>query len=68
MDATFWLNLLLPLVLSIPLSIMANIYSDPVREFIAKRRHIRLNKRCAREIRMHQWVLAIKRGDPTEIT
>ena len=67
MDTTFWISLLVPLLLSIPLSVIANIYSDPVREFVLKRRHIRLNKKRSREIRMHQRVLAIKSGDPTEL-
>jgi len=65
MDAVFWMGLILGALISLPISIIANIWADPVRELLHKRRRIRYSKTRSRELRRYFYVKALREGDPT---
>ena len=68
MDTVFWSGLLIGGLFSIPLSITANIWTDAVRDFLDKRRHVRLSNKKWREVRTYFEVRALREGDPTAKT
>ena len=63
MDFNFWAGIVIAAVVSVPLSIFANIYSDDVRKAIARFRGLRLAKREAKEASIYREVKAIQSGD-----
>jgi CBS domain containing-hemolysin-like protein len=67
-DTSFWSGILVAALLSVPLSIFSNIYSDRVREFLEKRKRIRLSNKKARELQTYCLVKALREGDPTATT
>jgi hypothetical protein len=65
MDTIFWVGLLMGGLLSIPLSIAANLWTDVVRGYLDKRRHIRLSNKKSKEVRTYFFVRALREGNPT---
>lgn len=65
MDWIFWLGLALGAAISFPVSVLANLWTDRAREYLGKRRQIRLSNRKAKEIATYLKIRAIVEGDPT---
>jgi hypothetical protein len=61
MDWQFWVGL----ALGIPLSIAANIWTDRVRDFLDKRRTIRLSNKKSKEVQTYLYVRSLREGDAT---
>jgi hypothetical protein len=60
MDWQFWIGL----ALGIPLSIFANLYTDRVRDYLDKRRTIRLSRKKSKEVRTYLYVRSLMEGHP----
>jgi hypothetical protein len=45
MDTLFWVGILVGALVGIPTAIISNLWTDPVRGFLHRRRTIRLNRR-----------------------
>lgn len=67
MDSAFWAGILIAAVISIPLSIFANIYTDTVRSFFVRWRGFRLNKQQSRELARFRYVEQLCSGDPVAL-
>jgi hypothetical protein len=65
MDTIFWVGLGLGALVSIPISIAANLWTDAVRNFLDKRKRIRLSNKKSKEVRTYFFVRALREGDPT---
>jgi hypothetical protein len=65
MDTIFWVGLALGVLISIPLSIAANLWTDAVRDFLDKRKRIRLSNKKSNEVRTYFFVRALREGNPT---
>lgn len=65
MDAIFWIGLGLGALLSMPISILANLWTDRVRNYLDRRRHIRLSNKKSKEVRTYFFVRALREGNPT---
>ena len=65
MDAVFWTGLLLGALIGLPISITANLWTEPVRELLHIRRRIRYSEKKSRELRRYFYVKALRDGDPT---
>jgi hypothetical protein len=65
MDMVFWLGLGLGALISVPLSITANLWTDKVRDLLDKRRKIRLSNTKSKEVKMYFFVRTLREGDPT---
>lgn len=64
MDFNFWAGIVIAAIISVPLSISANLYSDKVRWHLDRWRGLRLSKRMARELQHYHLVAALRSGDP----
>lgn len=64
MDTVFWTGLGLGALISVPLSITANLWTDKVRDYLDKRRKIRLSNRKSKEVRTYFFVRALVEGNP----
>jgi hypothetical protein len=65
MDTVFWIGLGLGALISVPLSITANLWTDKARYLLDKRRRIRLSNKKSKEVRTYFFVRALREGDPT---
>jgi hypothetical protein len=65
MDTIFWVGLGLGALVSIPLSIDANLWTDAVRDFLDKSKRIRLSNKKSKEVRTYFFVRALREGDAT---
>jgi hypothetical protein len=54
-------------VLSLLASVVANIYSDTVREYLGRRKQIRLSNRKSRELQTYALIKGLVEGDPIAI-
>lgn len=66
MSIEFWAGVLLSGIVGFPVAIIANLYSDQVRDYLGRRRAIKLNKKRALELQMYQRVLRLVKGDPLQ--
>jgi hypothetical protein len=66
MSIQFWFGVLLSGVLGLPIAIIANLYSEQVREYLDRRKTLRLNKKRSLEIMVHQRILRLVEGEPTQ--
>lgn len=66
MDINFWSGIIIAAFISVPISIIANLYSDSVRQKLDRWKGIRLSKELAREIQRYRLVAALREGVPTE--
>jgi hypothetical protein len=65
MDTTFWTGIILGAFLGLVCSILGNLWTDAVRNFIDKRKRIRLNGKKSKEVRTYCFVRALREGNPT---
>lgn len=63
MDSIFWTGLLIGALLSVPLSITSNLWTDPVRDYLLKRRTLRLNKQKSKELEDHELAKGLRDGN-----
>jgi hypothetical protein len=63
MDTIFWVGILVGALVGIPTAIVSNLWTDPVRGFLHRRRTIRLNRKKEKELRRYYLVKAILEGD-----
>ena len=66
MDTTFWVGIILGALASFPVAIVANLYSEQVREYLDRRRVLRLNRKRSGELVVHQRLLRLIQGDPIQ--
>jgi hypothetical protein len=66
MSIKFWSGVLFSGVIGLPIAIIANLYSEQVREYLDRRKNLRLNKKRSLEIRVHQRILRLVEGEPTQ--
>jgi hypothetical protein len=66
MDTAFWAGIILGGLVSFPVAIVANLYSEQVREYLDRRRVVRLNRKRSSEIAVHERLLRLINGDPTQ--
>jgi hypothetical protein len=66
MSIEFWSGVLLSGVIGLPIAIIANLYSEQVREYLDRRKTLRLNKKRSLEIIVHQRILRLVEGEPTQ--
>ncbi|SIO24835.1 hypothetical protein SAMN05443247_03131 [Bradyrhizobium erythrophlei] len=66
MSIEFWSGVLLSGVIGLPTAIIANLYSEQVREYLDRRKTLRLNKKRSLEIIVHQRILRLVEGEPTQ--
>jgi hypothetical protein len=66
MSIEFWAGVLLSGIVGFPVAIITNLYSDQVRDYLDRRRVIKLNKMRALELQTYQRVLGLVEGDPTQ--
>jgi hypothetical protein len=66
MDAIFWIGLGLGALVSIPAAVIANLWTDPVRGFMDRRRTVKLGRKKEKELRKYWLVRAIMEGDEAE--
>jgi|GraSoi2013_100cm_1033763.scaffolds.fasta_scaffold05877_6 hypothetical protein len=66
MSIEFWSGVLLSGLLGLPIAIIANLYSEQVREYLDRRKTLRLNKKRSLEIIVHQRILRLVEGEPTQ--
>jgi hypothetical protein len=66
MSIEFWAGVLLSGLIGLPIAIIANLYSEQVREYLDRRKTLRLNKKRSLEIRAHQRILRLVEGEPTQ--
>jgi hypothetical protein len=62
----FWASVLLSGVVGFPIAIVANLYSDQVREYLDRRKTIKLNKKRALELQTYQRVLRLVEANLTQ--
>jgi len=67
MDATFWLGIFVGAVLSLLASVVANLYTDRIQQYISVRRRIRLDGKKASELKTYSFVQKLRTGDPTSL-
>ncbi len=67
MDSTFWIGLIIGAVLSLAASIIANLYTDRIQQYLSTRRRIRLNGKKASELKTHDFVKKLRMGDPVTL-
>lgn len=65
MDWIFWMGLGLGALIGLPISIMANLWTDRVRDYLDQRRTIRLSKQMSKELSTYVYVRSLREGDPT---
>jgi hypothetical protein len=63
-DTAFWLGIVLGAVVSLMASFAANLYTDTLRSYLAKRSQLRLSNRRAKEIDDYKLVKMLRSGDP----
>jgi hypothetical protein len=63
MNTIFWVGICLGALIGIPAAIVANLWTDPVRGFLSRRRTIRLNRKKEKELRRYSLVKSILEGD-----
>src|SRR5450631_3842969 len=59
-----WTSILIGALLTIPLSIFANLFTEPVRDYLDKRRTIRLSRKRSKEVQTYLFVRALMEGEP----
>jgi hypothetical protein len=67
MDTTFWLGLSIGAMLSLLASVMANLYTERMRQYFTLRRRIRLDSQKARELKIYDFVKKIRAGEITSM-
>jgi hypothetical protein len=63
LDTAFWLGIGLGALIGIPSSIIANLWTDPVRGFLDRHRTIQLSRQKDKELRSYYFARAILEGD-----
>ncbi|MCK1567488.1 hypothetical protein IVB08_26615 [Bradyrhizobium sp. 173] len=63
MDTAFWLGIGMGALVGIPISIVANLWTDPVRGFLDRRRTIQLSRQKDKELGNYYFARAILDGD-----
>jgi hypothetical protein len=66
MSIDFWAGVLLSGMIGLPIAIIANLYTEQVREYLDQRKTLRLNKKRSLEIRVHQRILRLVEGEPIQ--
>jgi hypothetical protein len=66
MDLTFWMGILIGGFLSLATSVAGNLYTDEIREFLGRRKRLRLSNRKAKELSTHRYITELRNGDPTQ--
>jgi hypothetical protein len=64
MGATFWVGTLVGAILSLVASVVANLFTDRIQQFISARRRIRLGNRKTIELKTYAFVKGLRSGDP----
>lgn len=64
MDWVFWIGLGLGAAISFPISIIANLQTENVREWFGKRRAIKLSEKKYKEVRTYLYIRALVEGNP----
>jgi len=64
MDTTFWVTLAITAVLSLVMSVVANLYNDRIKEVIEHTKKLRLNKKRETELRTYRFLNGLKGGAP----
>jgi phosphotransferase system glucose/maltose/N-acetylglucosamine-specific IIC component len=64
MDTTFFVGIFIGAIVSIITSFYANLYTDQFREFLSRRRQVRLSSKKANELKTYAFVKSLKLGDP----
>jgi hypothetical protein len=65
MDPSFWLGIICGALVGMPFSIAANLWTDPIRAFIDRRRTIRYSSQKSSELEQYRFAEALREGDPT---
>lgn len=63
MDIVFWFGIAVGAMVGIPVSIVANLWTDPVRGFLSRRRTIRLSRNKHKELSSYYFVRRVIGGD-----
>ena len=64
MDTTFFVGIFVGAIVSIIASFFANLYTDQLREFLSRRRQVRLSSKKTNELKTYAFVKSLKVGDP----
>jgi hypothetical protein len=67
MDWSFWAGIVLGGLVGLPVTIIGNLYSDQVRDYLERRKMLRLNNMRSKELRIHGRLLNLINGDPREV-
>jgi hypothetical protein len=65
MDIIFWVGLLLGGLLGFIGSMLSNLWTDAIGDYLDKRRRIRLSGKKSKEVRTYFFVRALREGDPS---
>jgi|GEM_PF-6965518 len=64
MDTTFWIGIFVGTAFSLVASIIANLYTDRIQQYLSARRSIRLNNKKTSELTTYAFVKKLRAGDP----
>jgi hypothetical protein len=65
MDTVFWTGIVLGALLGLIGSVLGNLWTDDIREFLDKRKRLRLSNKKSRELQTFCYVKALREGNPT---
>jgi hypothetical protein len=64
MDTTFWVGIVIGAILSLVMSVLANLYNDRIKFAIEGRRRLSLMKKLEDELRTYRLIKDIREGKP----